>query len=332
MPQADHTRRAGASFWSPAQRWRAFLPFPWLVGMGAAVLAGACNALTGLSSIELGDDHASGAAGAATAGGQGPTGAGGAGTAGATASGGNSTTTVAGGAGGSGGSTAPPSSPTCSSTASTGHYCGGDHVANADSSALYQCNGPGPATVVAVCSQGCVVAPAGSDDYCASALCAGGAPALAPTTCSGSTSSQLSPSGFYATSWFGCYRKPDGSIYKDPNDNCEFACGNQGLCSSSLSGPECEAELKWFAADADRFGCGGRIRATNCDNGRSVVLAALDRGPNCAAVEQACGAATLDMSHPAMEYLFEGSYFGACDQQPVVVEEVDSSTQLGPSA
>ena len=296
----------------------------WLVCLGAASLAGGCNLMTGASNIELGGMGASGGAGAAIAGGQGPTGGAGAG-----ATGGTSTTT--GGSGGSGGSTAPPS-PTCSAAAGNGYYCGGDNVDDADVNTLYLCNGPGPATVQAVCSEGCVVAPSGSDDYCASAACSGGSlPLHPPSTCSGSTSSELSPNGFYATSWFGCYRKPDNTIFHDPSDNCEFACGSQGLCASSLSGPECEAELAWFSADADRFGCGARIRVTNCDNGRRVVLAALDRGPNCGSVEQPCGAATLDMSHPAMDYLFQGSFYGACDQQPVFVEEVDAATPLGPT-
>jgi hypothetical protein len=175
---------------------------------------------------------------------------------------------------------------------------------------------------------------AGSGGSTVSTACNGGSPPTLepPTTCSGSTSSELSPNGFYATSWFGCYRMPDNSIYQDPYDNCEFACGSQGLCDAALSGPECEADLAWFAADADRFGCGGRILVTNCENGRSVVLAALDRGPNCGSVEQPCGAATLDMSHPAMDYLFEGSFFGACEHQPVHVEPVDPGTQLGPAS
>lgn len=229
---------------------------------------------------------------------------------------------------------AAPPEPTCSADAKVGDYCGGDKVDHADANTLYVCNGPGPATVKEVCSEGCVVAPAGEDDYCKPAIAAGcaDAPTLeAPSSCPGSTTSELSSSGFYATSWFGCYLKGDGTIYKDPYDNCEFACGNKGLCDSSLSGPECEAELKWFAADADRFGCGARIRVTNCENGRSIILATLDRGPNCGSVEQPCGAATLDMSHPAMEYLFEGNgYYGACDHQAVFVEEVDAATPLGP--
>ncbi len=166
-------------------------------------------------------------------------------------------------------------------------------------------------------------------------LCDGvaSAPFDPPNVCDGpggNTSKELPSNGVYSTSWFGCYRKADGTIYKDPYDNCEFACGSKGLCASGLSGPECEAQLKWFAADADRYGCGARIRVTNCANGKQVVLATLDRGPNCNSVEKKYGAPVLDMSHPAMVYLFDGKTYGGSDKKRVVVEKVDGATPLGP--
>src|SRR5207244_3659233 len=107
-------------------------------------------------------------------------------------------------------------------------------------------------------------------------VCAGvaSAPFEAPTACdgpSGNTSTQIPSNHVYSTSWFGCYAKPDGTIVQDPTDNCEFACGSKGLCPSGQSGPDCEAGLKWFSADADRYGCGSRIRLTNCANGKKVV-------------------------------------------------------------
>jgi hypothetical protein len=153
-----------------------------------------------------------------------------------------------------------------------------------------------------------------------------------PTSCNGpkgQTSKQIPSNGVFSTSWFGCYRKADGSIYQDPTDNCEFACGDKGLCGGN-QGPDCEANLKWFAADADRFGCGSRIRVTNCVNNLSVVLTTLDRGPNCSSVEQAFSAPVLDMSHDAMVYLFEGKTYGGDDHKRVVIEQVDPSTPLGP--
>ncbi len=70
----------------------------------------------------------------------------------------------AGGTAGAGGSTSPP--PKCGANAKTGDYCGGDKVLNADKNTLYHCNGPGAPTSAKKCSNGCVVAAAGYDDYC----------------------------------------------------------------------------------------------------------------------------------------------------------------------
>lgn len=62
---------------------------------------------------------------------------------------------------------APAKTPICDADAKAGDYCGGDKVSNADAKTLYHCTGPGAKpTVVKVCAAGCVVAPAGSDDYC----------------------------------------------------------------------------------------------------------------------------------------------------------------------
>lgn len=160
-----------------------------------------------------------------------------------------------------------------------------------------------------------------------------GAALVPPVTCDGprgTTTTETPPNSLYSTSWFGCYFGDDGEIVKDRLDNCEFACGNRGLCPVGQSGPQCEANLRWFAADADRYGCGGRIRVTNCANGNAVVLATLDRGPNCDSVEKACDTPVLDMSHDAMVFLFDGATHGGCDRRTVVVEAVASNTRLGP--
>ncbi|MFW5740271.1 MAG: hypothetical protein ACOC1F_07885 [Myxococcota bacterium] len=42
------------------------------------------------------------------------------------------------------------------------------------------------------------------------------------------TTTEIPSNGLYATSWVGCYREADGTIYKDRWDNCEFACGPRG--------------------------------------------------------------------------------------------------------
>ncbi|MBL8944111.1 MAG: hypothetical protein JNK45_13225 [Myxococcales bacterium] len=174
----------------------------------------------------------------------------------------------------------------------------------------------------------------GTESSGGASVCDGvvGAELIPPASCdgpSGNTSTEIPANGLFSTSWFGCYYADDGSIVQDASDNCEFACGPQGLCDAGASGPECEAELRWFAADADRYGCGGRIRVTNCDNGNSVVLATLDRGPNCG-VEMDCETPVLDMSHDAMVFLFDGEEHGGCDHATVVVEAVDEGTALGP--
>jgi hypothetical protein len=157
-------------------------------------------------------------------------------------------------------------------------------------------------------------------------------PLVAPTVCdkaSGNTTSEKSPNSLYATSNFGCYRKADGTIYKDPSDNCLFACGNMGLCPGITDGPTCEATLRWFTADADRFGCGKRIRLVNCLNGKRAVAVALDRGPNCKN-EQTYGVPVIDMSHDLMVHLFDGKLYGGVDKKRILVEEVDATTKLGP--
>ena len=154
-----------------------------------------------------------------------------------------------------------------------------------------------------------------------------------PLSCNGpssSTSKTIPANGLYATSWFGCYRTASGAIHDDPYDNCQFACGNRGLCPSGLSGPECQARLRWFAADADRYGCGARIRVTSCTTGKSAVLVTLDRGPNCTSIEKRHNAPVLDMSHDAVMYLM-GAEYGGGDKKRVTVERVPDTTPLGPS-
>jgi hypothetical protein len=156
---------------------------------------------------------------------------------------------------------------------------------------------------------------------------------LPPRRCDrrgGRTSSEIPENGRYAASSFGCRFRADGTLHRDPDDNCELACGHRGLCDPGWDGPTCQANLKWFAADADRYGCGARIRVTNPENQRSVVLASLDRGPSCKNVEQKYGISVLDMSRDAMTYLFEGETYGGSDRKPVQVERVAGDTPLGP--
>lgn len=143
------------------------------LGSGVAVLLW----IAGCSSGEGGTTGASGAAGAGAGGAAGaaaqdsgawpdadaPDGAAGSAPDAASGDGAGGT---AGGAGAGGAPDASTPVATCGSTAKTGDYCGNDKIDNGDPGTLYTCAGPGAPTKSTKCSDGCVVAPAGSDDYC----------------------------------------------------------------------------------------------------------------------------------------------------------------------
>lgn len=131
---------------------------------------------------------------------------------------------------GADGACAAAPTPTCDATAKTGDYCGGDKVSYASPNTLYHCAGPGKATVVKVCPAGCVVAPAGTDDYCKAAAPPGETPAAAacphvaailkwglhPTAsdrlrCAGITAARISQTIGYATASAGTHAA-DGSV------------------------------------------------------------------------------------------------------------------------
>ncbi|HET6614008.1 MAG TPA: M23 family metallopeptidase [Kofleriaceae bacterium] len=61
---------------------------------------------------------------------------------------------------------AMPGPATCDDNAKAGDYCGGDKVSGGDKNTLYTCDGPGPVVSAKKCPSGCVVAEAGSDDFC----------------------------------------------------------------------------------------------------------------------------------------------------------------------
>ncbi len=144
----------------------------WFPGFGAAVLL----AMTACSS---GDGTTSGGAGAA---GHDAAAAGSAGAAGYdsgvwpdgaipdaaadAAAGASSAGASSTDAGGTDASVDAAAGPTCGGTAKVGDYCGNDKVDNGKANTLYTCNGPGLPTKSVKCADGCVVAPAGSDDYC----------------------------------------------------------------------------------------------------------------------------------------------------------------------
>lgn len=150
-------------------------------------------------------------------------------------------------------------------------------------------------------------------------------------SCPGSYSKKKATDGAYYATSFGCYTSEAGKLMKDPGDNCLPGCQKiigSALCPNAKTGPTCEAEIKWFAADAGRFGCGQRLKVTNPKNGKSLVVAAIDYGPSCK-VESKVKHAALDLSYPSTWYLFQGQQ-GIVNRATVTVEEVGASTPLGP--
>ena len=86
--------------------------------------------------------------------------------------------------------------------------------------------------------------------------------------------------------------------------------------------------LNWFVADTDRFGCGTKLRLTAPENGKRVVVVAIDRGPNCR-IEQTVNYWVLDMSTRVSMYLF-GEQTAARERREVIVEVVPDTFPLGP--
>ncbi|MEZ4294138.1 MAG: hypothetical protein R3B70_04110 [Polyangiaceae bacterium] len=171
------------------------------------------------------------------------------------------------------------------------------------------------------CSNGCLIQT--GDDVCMGTT--------ATWSCDGTWGTKKAENGDYYITAFGCWKDANGGLHQDPGDNCIPACLSQakaaGLCAN-MTGPTCESTVNWYAADAGRFGCLARLRVTNPKNGKSVVVVALDYGPNCS-IEKQVSHAALDLSYPANNYLF-GSEQGIVDKSKVHVVEVDPSTPLGP--
>ena len=154
-------------------------------------------------------------------------------------------------------------------------------------------------------------------------------PTDGPWACGGLTGKSTNADGTYATTSFGCWVDEDGDPHGDAGDNCIPACSLSSIGCSGMSGPQCERHHNWYVADADRFGCGSRLKVTNLDNGKSAILITIDRGPNCT-IENSIDFWVLDMSYPASYYLFGGPT-SAGERADVQVEVVDPTTPLGPT-
>jgi hypothetical protein len=148
--------------------------------------------------------------------------------------------------------------------------------------------------------------------------------------CTGSFNSEPSPTGAYFATDFGCSSNP---YFNDPGDVCGSAsciasAYTEGVCSSGQSHADCQRAVNWYSIGGARYGCGTRLRVTNPNNGKSVVVMVLDNGPSCK-VENKVGFWVLDVSYPTIKYLF-GQEEGYSDKARVDAVVVDSSTPLGP--
>lgn len=146
-------------------------------------------------------------------------------------------------------------------------------------------------------------------------------------SCGALTGTTTNPDRVYFTTSFGCWVDANGKPHSDGDDNCIPACSLASIGCNGMTGPECEREINWYAADSDRFGCGTKLLVTNPDNGKSAVLMAIDRGPNCK-IENKVDHWVLDMSYRASIHLF-GESTSAEERADVLVEVVDPSTPVG---
>ncbi|MGE0395091.1 MAG: N-acetylmuramoyl-L-alanine amidase [Kofleriaceae bacterium] len=150
----------------------------------------------------------------------------------------------------------------------------------------------------------------------------------APWSCSGLTGRTTNAAGTYYTTSFGCWVDSNNTPRGDAGDNCIPACSLATIGCSGLTGPQCERMHNYYTAGSDRFGCGTKVKVTNPDNNKSVVLISIDRGPNCT-IENNVDFWVLDMSYPASNYLFGGPT-SATERANVQVEVVDDSIPVGP--
>lgn len=128
----------------------------------------------------------------------------------------------------------------------------------------------------------------------------------------------------YTSHLSGCHGQAATSIPSDghydltsfggPGDQQSMSCGGQ-------------ADGKgWYAASRQRYGCGTKLMVEA--NGKCVVLAALDYGPD-VCVENAAHSPILDVSPAASKILFNSASAGWSDHFAVTVTEVGASTPLG---
>jgi hypothetical protein len=144
------------------------------------------------------------------------------------------------------------------------------------------------------------------------------------------TEDQNSTSGAsvtYTSHLSGCHGKASTSIPGDDSYVLTSFGGPGDMQSMSCGG---KADGKgWYAASRQRYGCGTKLMVQA--NGKCVVLAALDYGPD-VCVENAAHAPILDVSPAASKLLFNSASAGWSDHFKVTVTEVSAGTPLGPCA
>ncbi|HEY4223003.1 MAG TPA: hypothetical protein VGO62_16715 [Myxococcota bacterium] len=145
---------------------------------------------------------------------------------------------------------------TCASNAHTGDYCGGDKVTHGNSDALYSCHGPGAASVVKACADGCHVAPAGEDDFCN---------APPPPTCdanahSGEYCGGDKVSHGHANVLYRCDGPGSADVVETCNESCVVApAGHDDYCEAGGGTCAHHSQLRWGLApvQSDHLRCAG---------------------------------------------------------------------------
>lgn len=119
-------------------------------------------------------------------------------------------------------------------------------------------------------------------------------------------------------------RVPDGQGYElttfgGPGDEQPVSCTGAA-----------DADGTWYyAANAQRFACGARIRLADEERSRCVIVEVADLGPN-ACVEEAGGQPIWDVSPLAAQQLVGSMSVGWSEHVPVFGAPVDRDNPLGP--
>ena len=219
----------------------------------------------------------------------------------------------------------------CASNAHTGDYCAGDKVNGGVSGTLYRCNGPGPATVVRACANGCFIAPAGQDDSCRATstppTCDGNA--YTGDYCGGDKVSHANPSTLYH-----CDGPGPATVVQACANGCFVAPAGQDDSCRTASGPTCDSNAftgEYCAGDKVSHGEAGTLY--HCDGpGRAAIVQRCENGCRVmpAGQDDVCAAASSSSSPPSSSVgTVPSSLIDALDATPYVEESCTSTTAPG---